>query len=201
MLMSDGPSGVRGEHLDERDPSLNLSSASVLAATWDVAFAERYGAVLAAQARLKGVHVVLGPTINLHRSPLGGRHFECFSEDPLLSGALAAGFVRGVQRCGVAAVPKHYVANDAETDRYTADVRADERTLREVYLAPFEMAVRDGGAWAVMSAYNAVNGTTMSENDLLRSPLSDEWGFAARSSRTGRPCTARRPARSPDRTW
>ncbi|MCQ0015389.1 beta-glucosidase family protein [Actinomadura madurae] len=178
MLMSDGPSGVRGEHLDERDPSLNLSSASVLAATWDVAFAERYGAVLAAQARLKGVHVVLGPTINLHRSPLGGRHFECFSEDPLLSGALAAGFVRGVQRCGVAAVPKHYVANDAETDRYTADVRADERTLREVYLAPFEMAVRDGGAWAVMSAYNAVNGTTMSENDLLRSPLSDEWGFA-----------------------
>jgi beta-glucosidase len=176
--MSDGPSGVRGERLDERDPSLNLPSASALAATWDVAFAERYGAVLAAQARAKGVHAVLGPTINLHRSPLGGRHFECLSEDPFLSGALAVGFVRGVQRCGVAAVPKHYVANDSETDRYTADARADERTLREVYLLPFEMAVREGDAWAVMSAYNSVNGTTMSENDLLRSPLSDEWGFA-----------------------
>ncbi|GAB3972133.1 glycoside hydrolase family 3 C-terminal domain-containing protein [Actinoallomurus acanthiterrae] len=178
MLMSDGPSGVRGEHWDERDPSLSLPSASALAATWDVAFAERYGAVLAAQARAKGVHAVLGPTINLHRSPLGGRHFECFSEDPLLSGALAVGFVRGVQRYGVAAVPKHYVANESETDRYTADVRADERTLREIYLAPFEMAVREGGAWAVMSAYNSVNGTTMSENDLLRDPLSTEWGFA-----------------------
>ena len=178
MLMSDGPSGVRGERLDERDPSLNLPSASALAATWDVALAERYGAVLAAQARAKGVHVVLGPTINLHRSPLGGRHFECLSEDPLLSGLLAVGYVRGVQRCGVAAVPKHYVANDSETDRYTADVRADERTLREVYLAPFEMAVRHGGAWAVMSAYNSVNGTTMSENDLLRGPLAQEWGFA-----------------------
>lgn len=178
MLMSDGPSGVRGEHLDERDPSLNLPSPTALAATWDVAFAQRYGAVLAGEARRKGVHLLLGPTINLHRSPLGGRHFECFSEDPLLSGAVAVGFVRGVQRHGVAAVPKHYVANDSENDRHTVDVHADERTLREVYLLPFEMAVVEGGAWAIMSAYNGVNGTAMTENDLLRNPLSEEWGFA-----------------------
>ncbi|WP_235022867.1 beta-glucosidase family protein [Amycolatopsis alkalitolerans] len=177
MLMSDGPSGARGEYLDERDPSLNLPSATALAATWDVAFAERYAAVLAGEARRKGVHGLLGPTINLHRSPLGGRHFECFAEDPLLSGALAAAFVRGLQRHGVAAVPKHYVANDSENDRHTVDVRADERTLREVYLLPFEMAVVEGGAWAIMSAYNGVNGNPMTENSLLRSPLADEWGF------------------------
>ncbi|GAB2882938.1 beta-glucosidase family protein [Streptomyces mayteni] len=177
MLLSDGPSGVRGEFWDERRPSLNLPSATSLAATWDPGFAERYGVVLAHEARARGVHVVLGPTVNLHRSPLGGRHFECFSEDPTLSGVLAVGYVRGVQRHGVAAVPKHYVANDSETDRYTVDVRIDERTLRELYLAPFEAAVVDGGAWGVMSAYNSVNGATMTENDLLRSPLDDEWGF------------------------
>ncbi|MEW2399479.1 glycoside hydrolase family 3 C-terminal domain-containing protein [Streptomyces sp. NPDC046862] len=177
MLLSDGPSGVRGEHWDERAPSLSLPSATCLAAAWDTELARQYGEVLAGEARAKGVHAVLGPTINLHRSPLGGRHFECFSEDPFLSGALAAGFVRGLQEHGVAAVPKHYVANDSETDRLTVDVRADERTLREVYLAPFETAVTEGGAWAVMSAYNAVNGVTMSENDLLRHPLCTEWGF------------------------
>ncbi|MPY55387.1 glycoside hydrolase family 3 protein, partial [Streptomyces acidicola] len=177
MLLSDGPSGVRGEFWDEREPSLNLPSATSLAATWDPGFADRYGVVLAHEARTRGVHLLLGPTINLHRSPLGGRHFECFSEDPALSGALAVGFVRAVQRHGIAAVPKHYVANDAETDRYTVDVRVDERTLRELYLAPFEAAVTEGGAWGVMSAYNGVNGATMTENDLLRSPLDDEWGF------------------------
>ncbi|MER7787020.1 glycoside hydrolase family 3 C-terminal domain-containing protein [Streptomyces sp. NPDC097640] len=177
MLLSDGPSGVRGELWDERSPSLSLPSATSLAASWDTDLARRYGTVLAREARAKEVHVVLGPTINLHRSPLGGRHFECFSEDPLLSGALAAHYVRGLQRHGVAAVPKHFVANDSETDRYTVDIRVDERTLRELYLAPFETAVAEAGAWAVMSAYNAVNGATMSENDLLRHPLSTEWGF------------------------
>jgi beta-glucosidase len=177
MLLSDGPAGVRGEHWDERQPSLNLPSPTALAATWDPRVAERYGSVLAAEARAKGVHVVLGPTINLHRSPLGGRHFEGFSEDPLLSGTLAVGFVRGLQRNGVAATPKHFVANDSETERFTVDVRVDERTLREVYLAPFELAVVEGGAWAVMSAYNSVNGITMTENDLLRDPLWTEWGF------------------------
>src|SRR5919107_816071 len=177
IVVSDGPAGVRGESFDERDPSLSLPSATALAATWDVDLARRYGAALGAEARRKGVDVVLGPTINLHRTPYGGRHFEAFSEDPLLTAELAAAYVEGVQGQGVAATPKHYVANDAETDRMTADSRVDERTLRELYLAAFEKAVVEACAWVVMSSYNAVNGPTMSENPLLRSPLKDEWGF------------------------
>jgi len=177
MTLSDGPAGVRGPRWDEREPSLNLPSGSALAASWDVGLAYRYGAAAASEARRKGVDVVLGPTINLHRSPLGGRHFECFSEDPELTAELAAAYVRGLQDNGVAACPKHYVANDSETDRFTVDVRVDERALRELYLAPFERAVADAGAWTIMSAYNAVDGVTMTENDLLETPLNSEWGF------------------------
>lgn len=177
MLLSDGPSGVRGEVWDERSPSLNLPSASALSASWDPDVAYRYGAAAASEARRKGVDVVLGPTINLQRSPLGGRHFEMLSEDPLLTGELAAAYTRGLQDNGVAATPKHYVANDYETERFTASTEVDERTLREVYLAPFERAVVDGGAWLVMSAYNSINGTTATEHELLETPLSSEWGF------------------------
>lgn len=176
MTLSDGPAGVRGPRWDEREPSLNLPSGSALAASWDVGLAYQYGAAAASEARRKGVDVVLGPTINLHRSPLGGRHFECFSEDPELSAGLAAAYVRGLQDNGVAATPKHYVANDSETDRFTADVRVGERALRELYLVPFERAV-EAGAWTLMSAYNAVDGVTMTENDLLQTPLNSEWGF------------------------
>lgn len=176
MTLSDGPSGVRGPVWDERSPSLNLPSATALASAWDSDLAWEYGATAASEARRKGVDWVLGPTINLHRSPLGGRHFECFSEDPVLTGDLAAGYVRGLQDNGVAATPKHYVANDFETDRFTVDVSVDERTLREVYLAPFERAV-EAGTWSLMSAYNSVNGVTMTENALLDSPLRTEWGF------------------------
>lgn len=176
MTLSDGPAGVRGPAWDERDPSLNLPSATALAASWDTGIALRYGATAASEARRKGVDVVLGPTINLHRSPLGGRHFECFSEDPWLSGELGAAYVEGMQQQGVGATPKHYVANDSETDRFTVDVRVDERALRELYLLPFERAV-EAGAWAVMSAYNSVDGVTMTENDLLETPLNSEWGF------------------------
>ncbi len=176
MTLSDGPAGVRGPRWDEREPSLNLPSGSALGASWDVDLAYRYGAAAASEARRKDVDVVLGPTINLHRSPLGGRHFECFSEDPELTAELAAAYVGGLQDNGVAATPKHYVANDSETDRFTVDVRVGERALRELYLAPFERAV-DAGAWALMSAYNAVDGVTMTENDLLEDPLNSEWGF------------------------
>lgn len=176
MTLSDGPSGVRGPVWDERSPSLNLPSATALASAWDSDLAWEYGATAASEARRKGVDWVLGPTINIHRSPLGGRHFECFSEDPVLTGDLAAGYVRGLQDNGVAATPKHYVANDFETDRFTVDVSVDERTLREVYLAPFERAV-EAGTWSLMSAYNSVNGVTMTENSLLDSPLRTEWGF------------------------
>ncbi|NTV38383.1 MAG: glycosyl hydrolase [Demequinaceae bacterium] len=177
MTLSDGPSGVRGPLWDERSPSLNLPSASALSASFDARIAYRYGRVAAAEARRKGVDVVLGPTINIHRSPLGGRHFEAFSEDPRLTADLAAAYVQGLQDAGVAATPKHYVANDFETDRFTADVRVSERALREVYLLAFERAVAESHSWAVMSAYNSINGTTATESDLLTSPLIDEWGF------------------------
>ena len=177
MVLSDGPSGVRGQIWDERDPSLSLPSATALSASWDPELAYRYGQIAAAEAIRKGVDVVLGPTVNLHRSPLGGRHFEAYSEDPLLTAAIGTAFVRGVQSAGIAACPKHYVANDFETERFTASVEVSDQALRELYLAPFESAVRDGGAWTVMSSYNAVRGVTMSENDLLRSPLCEEWGF------------------------
>ena len=177
MLMSDGPSGVRGEVWDERSPSLNLPSATALSSSWDTGISRRYGACAAAEARRKNVHIVLGPTINLHRTPLGGRHFEAFSEDPLLTGELAAAYVRGLQDNGVAATPKHYVANDSETDRFTVNVVVSERALREVYLLPFEKAVTEGGAWLVMSAYNSINGVTATENELLETPLNSEWRF------------------------
>ncbi|WP_427017672.1 beta-glucosidase [Pseudarthrobacter sp. P1] len=177
IVLSDGPAGVRGEDFDERHDSISLPSGSALAATWSTEVARRYGAVLGQEARRKGVHVVLGPTINLHRSPLGGRHFECMSEDPRLTATLAAAYVGGVQSRGVGATPKHFIANDAETDRFTADSVVAERPLRELYLAAFEDAITEAKAWLVMSSYNSVNGTTASENALLETPLSTEWGF------------------------
>lgn len=177
VVLSDGPSGVRGEDFDERHDSVSLPSSSALSATWSVDMAHRYGQVLGQEARRKGVHAVLGPTINLHRSPLGGRHFECMSEDPRLTATLAAGYVAGVQSMGVGATPKHYLANEAETDRFTADSVVDERPLRELYLAAFEDAISEARAWLVMSSYNSINGTTASENELLKTPLSTEWGF------------------------
>ncbi|MEV4970802.1 glycoside hydrolase family 3 C-terminal domain-containing protein [Streptomyces scopuliridis] len=176
LTFSDGPAGVRGEAWDERDTSLVLPSPTALAAAWDDELVTELGGLLAAEARRKGVDVLLAPTLNLHRSPLGGRHFECFSEDPLLTGRTGAAFIGGVQSGGVAATAKHFVANDAETDRLTVDVRVDEQTLREVYLAPFEAAV-EAGVRAVMSAYNRVNGVTMTAAPLLERPLKGEWGF------------------------
>lgn len=177
MVLSDGPAGVRGESWDERSTSANLPSPTSLAATWDEQLVERLGTLLAAEARRKGVDVLLAPGVNLHRSPLGGRHFEYLSEDPLLSGRIGTAYVRGVQGAGVSATVKHYVANESETDRMTVDVRVDERTLREVYMAPFEAICAAAGPWAVMAAYNRVNGVTMTESPLLAEPLKGEWGF------------------------
>ncbi|MEU0696928.1 glycoside hydrolase family 3 C-terminal domain-containing protein [Streptomyces niveus] len=188
LTMSDGPSGVRGETWDERRTSLVLPSPTALAASWDEELVRELGGLLAAEARRKGAQVLLAPTLNLHRSPLGGRHFECFSEDPLLTARTGVAFVKGVQQGGVAATAKHFVANDAETDRLHVDVRVTERALRELYLAPFEAAV-EAGVWAVMSAYNKVNGVTMSASPLLEWPLKGDrplpgngpvqggWGF------------------------
>ncbi|MCO5557596.1 hypothetical protein L7F22_011162 [Adiantum nelumboides] len=171
------PVRVRGESFDERSPSLSLPSSTALGATWDPELARRYGSALGAEARRQHADVVLGPTINLHRTPFGGRHFEALSEDPLLTGELAAAYVEGLQAHGVAATPKHYVANDAESERFTVDDAVGERALHELYLAAFEPAVTRAGAWALMSAYNSVNGATMSENPLLAEPLTGEWGF------------------------
>jgi beta-glucosidase len=177
MLVSDGPSGVRGEVWDERSPSLNLPSGTALSSSWDGEMAARYGAMSAVEARRKGVDVVLGPTINLHRSPLGGRHFEAFSEDPVLTAAMAAAYVAGVQDNGVGATPKHYIANDYETERFTASTEVSDRALRELYLLAFEKSVTEARAWLVMSSYNSINGVTATENDLLETPLNSEWGF------------------------
>ncbi len=177
VVTSDGPAGVRGETWDERDTSANVPSPTALAATWDCDLVEGIGALLAHEARRKGVDVLLAPTVNLHRSPYGGRHFECFSEDPLLTARIGIAYVRGLQRAGVAGCVKHFVGNDSETERMTVDVQIDERTLRELYLAPFEAIVREAGVWAVMASYNEVNGFTMTESPLLRDILHGEWDF------------------------
>lgn len=177
LVFSDGPAGIRGEATDERAPSLNLPCGSALGAMWDPGAARKYGDLLGREARRKGADVVLGPTINLHRSPYGGRHFEAMSEDPQLTARMAAAYVEGIQAHGVAACPKHYVANDYEVERHTASSEIDDRALRELYLAAFEDAIVEARSWVVMSAYNGVNGTTMSEHDLLRDPLKTEWGF------------------------
>ncbi|MFD3538689.1 beta-glucosidase [Streptomyces sp. NPDC058662] len=176
MVCSDGPAGVRGEAWDERRPSVLLPSASALGACWDEELLRELGGLLAAEATRKGVDVVLAPTLNLHRSPLAGRHFECFSEDPELTGRTGAALIAGIQARGVAATAKHFVANDSETERLTVDVHAAERVLREVYLAPFEAAV-EAGVWLVMAGYNSVAGTTMTAHPLLSEPLKGAWAF------------------------
>jgi len=178
IVMSDGPVGVRGTTWSALDSSVALPSPTALAATWDPELARLAGQLLGQEARRKCVHVLLAPTVNLHRSPLCGRHFEAYSEDPLLTSEIGAGYVAGVQDQGVATTVKHFVANDFETERFTASAAVSERALRELYLAPFESIIRKSGAWAVMSAYNSVNGVTMTENaELQRGVLKGEWDF------------------------
>ncbi|MGO9216700.1 MAG: beta-glucosidase family protein [Streptosporangiaceae bacterium] len=178
IVMSDGPAGVRGVTKDDRNPSASLPCPSALGATWDSELVRELAAALGAEARGKGIDVVLAPTINLMRTPLGGRGFECFSEDPVLSARIAAGYVTGLQSAGVGAAVKHYVGNDSETERWTYDARIAEAVLRELYLVPFEACVREAGAVMVMAAYNSVNGARMTEHQgLLRELLKGEWGF------------------------
>ncbi|MEY9776643.1 beta-glucosidase [Arthrobacter sp. MW3 TE3886] len=177
ITVSDGPVGVRGHRDTEAAGSVNLPSATCLASSWDRRLMARVGRLLAAEARRQEVDVVLGPTMNLHRSPLAGRNFECLSEDPLLTGELAAAYVDGIQGQGIGACPKHFVANEAETERTTVNNVLDERTLHEVYLAPFERVVRQARPWMIMAAYNGVNGKAMTENPLTENPLKTEWGF------------------------
>ncbi|HYZ98699.1 MAG TPA: glycoside hydrolase family 3 C-terminal domain-containing protein [Acidimicrobiales bacterium] len=180
VRLTDGPNGARGGHLGPSGPtSACVPCGSALGATWNPRLVEEVGALVGQQARTKSARVLLAPTVNMHRSPLAGRNFECYSEDPLLSGLLAAAFVRGAQSQGVATTVKHLVGNDAEHERMTISSEIDERALREIYLRPFELAVREGGALGVMTSYNRVNGRWCTERpELLRHILRDEWGFA-----------------------
>jgi beta-glucosidase len=178
LRVTDGPNGARGGHFGGGATAACLPCGSALAATWSPALVEAVGVALGEEARSKRAHVLLGPTVNMHRSPLGGRHFEGYSEDPLLATRTAAAFVRGVQSQGVAACPKHFVANDSEFERMSISSELDARTLRELYLPPFEAAVREAGAWSLMAAYNALNGPTCSAHAaLLVELLRDEWRF------------------------
>ena len=179
LILSDGPTGVRGLEFTGGRITCLLPNATLLAQHWDTAVAGEVGALLADEASAQHVHVVLGPTINLHRTPLGGRLFEAFSEDPLITGALAAAYVRGLQEKRIGAAPKHFLANESETDRTTVDSVVDERTLREVYLLPFEMVVEDANPWAVMTSYNRINGVTATEHSaLIQGVLKDEWAYS-----------------------
>ena len=178
IVMSDGPAGVRGIQFDAARPSSSLPCPVALAATWDERLVHEIALALGHEARARGVDVLLAPTVNIVRTPLSGRGFECFSEDPALSARIAVAYVRGVQEAGVAATVKHFVANDSETERRTYDALVAESVLRELYLPPFEACVAEADVALVMAAYNSVNGAFMTANRaLLHDLLKTEWGF------------------------
>ncbi|KAF8061827.1 beta-glucosidase [Lyophyllum atratum] len=179
IKVSDGPNGIRGNHFFMGTPAKCLPSATALGATWDTQLIEEVGLkLLAPEAKLRAASVVLAPTCNIQRSPLGGRSFESFSEDPLLSGLLAAAYVRGIQNGGVGTAIKHFVGNDKENDRQGYDSIISPRALREIYLIPFMLAQKYAKPWSMMTAYNRVNGTHVSEDPfLLRKILRDEWKY------------------------
>ena len=185
IWLSDGPHGLRkqageSDHLglNPSVPATCFPTASAIANSWDAALGEKIGAALGEEAAAQEVSVALGPGLNMKRNPLCGRSFEYFSEDPYLAGKLAAGYIRGIQSKGVAACPKHFAVNSQETRRMASDSIVDERTLREIYLTGFEIAVKEGHPRSIMSSYNLVNGTYANENKhLLMEILRGEWGF------------------------
>ena len=185
MFMSDGPVGLRkqagaGDHLglNESVPATCFPTSATMANTWNVELGVELGRALGKEAAANDVHVVLGPGLNIKRSPLCGRNFEYFSEDPYLAGKMAAAYIKGIQENGVAACPKHFAVNSQELRRMSMDSVVDERTMREIYLTGFEIAVKEGRAKSIMSAYNMVNGTYANENThLLSDILRGEWGF------------------------
>ncbi|MGH9107232.1 MAG: beta-glucosidase family protein [Acidimicrobiales bacterium] len=181
VKMTDGPNGARGATSAERlslTPSSCIPCGSALGATWDPETVAGAGAAVARQARQKSARVLLAPTVNLQRHPLWGRNFECFSEDPFLSGKLAAAYIEGVQAQGVVATVKHLVCNESEHERRTSSSEVDERALRELYLVPFEFAVREARVQAVMTSYNRLNGRYVADDErILAEILRGEWGF------------------------
>jgi beta-glucosidase len=174
----DGPNGGRGA-LGAMGPSSACTPVGVaLGATWNVELVGKIGALLGCEVKSKGAHILLGPTVNIHRSPIAGRNFECFSEDPYLSGEMASAYIKGIQSQGVGACIKHFVCNDQEFERNSISAEVEERPLREIYLEPFRKAIRTAKPWAVMAAYNRVRGVYASENDyLLKTILKGEWNF------------------------
>ena len=185
IWLSDGPNGLRkqagaADHLglNPSEPATCFPTAATAANSWDPELCEQVGEALGEEAASYGVNVILGPGLNIKRSPLCGRNFEYFSEDPYLAGKMAAGYVRGIQKNGIAACPKHFAVNSQELRRMASDSILDERTLREIYLTGFEIAVREGRPKSIMSAYNKINGIYANENPhLLLEILREEWGF------------------------
>src|SRR6266480_7643112 len=179
LKMTDGPNGARGAGGFTQGVKATCFPAGIsLASTWNTDLVERVGQALARETKMKRAQVLLGPTVNIQRSPLGGRNFECFSEDPYLSARLAVAYINGLQREGVGASLKHYVCNDEEFERFTISSEVRERALREIYLQPFQTAVREAQPWTIMASYNLVNGVPASENPyLLTEILRHEWGY------------------------
>jgi beta-glucosidase len=178
MKVTDGPNGARGAHGDLGPKSVCVPVGVALGATWNPELIFRVGQVLGEETKIKGAHILLAPTVNIHRSPLAGRNFECYSEDPYLTGQMAIAYIKGVQSQGIGACIKHFVCNDSEFERHTISSEISERPLREIYLEPFRMALREAKPWAVMSAYNKINGIYASENPYtLLDILKGEFGF------------------------
>ena len=176
--VTDGPNGARGAWGGMSSPSVATPVGIALGATWNPAIVEKVGNVLADELEAKDAQILLAPTVNIHRTPIAGRNFECYSEDPFLSGMIASAYIKGIQDKGRGACIKHFVANDQEYERFSMSSEVDERTLREIYLEPFRIAIRNSKPWAVMSSYNRVNGTYACENDhTLNDILKGEWGF------------------------
>src|SRR5512139_16474 len=176
--VTDGPNGARGAWGSMSSPSVATPVGIALGATWNPELVEKVGNVLADELKAKGAHILLAPTVNIHRTPIAGRNFECYSEDPFLSGMLAAAYIKGIQDKGKGACIKHFVANDQEFERFSMSSEVDERTLREIYLEPFRIAIRNANPWSVMSSYNRVNGTYACEYDhTLKDILKDAWGY------------------------
>lgn len=193
IFLSDGPHGIRkqegaGDHLglNASVPATCFPTAATLANSWDQDLLEEVGSALGAEANKLGVNVVLGPGLNIKRNPMCGRNFEYYSEDPYQAGKMAAAMIRGIQSQGVAACPKHFAANSQELKRMSSDSVVDERTFREIYTTGFEIAVKEGQAKSIMTAYNKINGIYANEDrHLLRDILRDEWGLMVLLSQIG----------------
>jgi beta-glucosidase len=178
LRVTDGPNGARGEKFFDGTPSAAFPVGISLGATWNVPLAEEIGRALALEVKAKGAHMSLAPTVNIHRSVTNGRNFECYSEDPILTAELAVAMIRGLQSERVAATIKHFAGNESEIERTTIESVVDERSLREIYLLPFEYAVKKAGTWGIMSSYNKLNGAYTSENPwLLTQVLRNEWQY------------------------